>query len=128
VLISKFGPQRQEVSGRWRKLHNEELRNLYASTNIISIIKSRRMRWVGDVACIEEIRNAYKSLVGRHEGKRPLGRSRHRWEHNIGTDLRELGWEDVDWMQLAQAGSCKHVNKPSVSIKGGKFLEYLSDY
>jgi len=68
------------VAGGWRKLHNEEPYNLYTSTNIIWIIKSRRMRWAGHIAHMEDMRNAYKILVRKPEGKRQLGRPRHRWE------------------------------------------------
>jgi hypothetical protein len=78
-----FGPKRDEVLGGWRKLHNEELHNLYFSLSIIRINKSRRMRWAGHVARIGEKRNAYRILVGKPEGKRPLERPRHRWEDNI---------------------------------------------
>jgi hypothetical protein len=76
VLRRIFGPRRDEVTGDWKKLHNEELRNLYCSPNIIRMIKSRRMRWAGQVPRMEETRNAYEILVGKPEGKRPLGRPR----------------------------------------------------
>jgi hypothetical protein len=75
------------VTGGWRKLHNEELHNLYSSPSIIRIIKSRRMRWARHVARMGEKRNVYRSLVGKPEGKRPLGRPRHRWIDNIKMDL-----------------------------------------
>jgi hypothetical protein len=78
VLRRIFGPKRDEVTGEWRKLHNEELRDLYSSPSIISIIKSRRMRWAGYVARMREKRDAYRLLVGKPEGKRPLGRPRRR--------------------------------------------------
>jgi hypothetical protein len=97
-----FGPKRDEVTGEWRKLHNEELRDLYSSPSIIRIIKSRRMRWAGCVARIGEKRNAYRLLVGKAEGKRPLVRPRRRWVDNIRIDLGEVGWGDVDWIGLAQ--------------------------
>jgi hypothetical protein len=90
------------VTGEWRKLHNEELRDLYSSSSIIRIIKSRRMRCAGHVARMGEKRNAYRLLMGKPEGKRPLGRPRHRWVDNIRTDLGEVGWSDVDWIDLAQ--------------------------
>jgi hypothetical protein len=96
VLRKIFGPNRDEVTGEWRKLHNEELRDLYSSPRIIRIIKSRRMRWAGHVARIEEKRNAYILLVGKPEGKRPLGRPRRRWVANIRKYLGEVGWDDVD--------------------------------
>jgi hypothetical protein len=102
VLRRVFGPKRDEVRGEWRKLHNEELRDLYSSPSIITIIKSRRMRWAGHVARMGEKRNAYRLLVGKPEGKRPLERPRRRWVDNIRMDLREVGWGDVDWIGLAQ--------------------------
>jgi hypothetical protein len=74
VLRRIFGPKRDEVTGGWRKLHNEELHGLYSSSSIIRVIKSRRMRWAGHVAHMGEVRGAYKILVGRPEGRRPLGR------------------------------------------------------
>jgi hypothetical protein len=102
VLRRIFGPKRDEVTGGWRKLHNEELHNSYSSSNIISIIKSRCMRWSGYVARIGENRNAYRFLVGKPEGKRPLGRPRRRWEDNNRMVLGEVRWGDVDWIGLAQ--------------------------
>jgi hypothetical protein len=102
VLSKIFGPRRDEVMEDWRKVHNEELRDLYSSSSIIRIIKSRRMRWVGHVARMEEKRNAYKLLVEKPEEKRPLGRSRRRWVDNIRMDLGEVGWGGVDWIGLAQ--------------------------
>jgi hypothetical protein len=87
VLRRIFGPKRDEVTGEWRKLHNEELRDLYSSPRIIRIIKSRRMRWASHVARIWEKRNAYRLLVGKPEGKRPLRRPRRRWVDNIKRDL-----------------------------------------
>jgi hypothetical protein len=88
--------------GGWRKLHNEELHNLYSSPSIIRIIKSRRMRWMGHVARMGEKRNVYRLLVGKSEGKRPLGRPRRRWIDNIKLDLLEIGLSVVDWIGLAQ--------------------------
>jgi hypothetical protein len=82
--------------------HNEELHNLYSSPSIIRIIKSIRMRWAGHVARMGEKRNAYRILVGKPDGKRPLGRPRHRWLDNIKMYLREIGWDEVDWMVMAQ--------------------------
>jgi hypothetical protein len=102
VLRRIFGPKRDEVTGEWRKLHNEELRDLYSSPSLIRIIKSRRMRWVGHVARMWEKRNAYRLLVGKPEGKRPLGRPTRRWVNNIRMDLGEVGWGDVDWIGLAK--------------------------
>jgi hypothetical protein len=90
VLRGIFGPKTDEVIGGWRKLHNEELHNLYCSPSIIRIIKSRRIRWAGHVARMGEKRNVYRILVAKPEGKRPLGRARRRWEDNIRMDLREI--------------------------------------
>jgi hypothetical protein len=97
VLRRIFGPNRDEVTGGWRKLHSEELHNLYSSPSIIRMNKSRRMRWAGHVARIGEKMNAHRILVGNPEGKRPLGRV-----NNIKMDLREIGWDDGDWLYLAQ--------------------------
>jgi hypothetical protein len=102
VLRRIFGPKRDEVTGGWRKEHNEEHRALYSSPSIIRIIKSRRMRWAGHVARMGEKRNAYRLSVGKPEGKRPLGRPRRRWVDNIKIDLLEIGWGGVDWNGLAQ--------------------------
>jgi hypothetical protein len=95
-------PQRDEVTGEWRKLHNEELRYLNSSPSIIRMIKTRRMRWVCHVARMGDKRNAYRVLVGKPEGKRSLGRSRRRWMDNIRMNLGEVEWGDVDWIGLAQ--------------------------
>jgi hypothetical protein len=100
VLRRIFGPKRDEVTGGWRKLHNEELHYLYSSPSIIRIIKS--MRWAGHLARMGEKRNAYQIMVGKQEGKRPLGRPRHRWVDHIKMDLREIGWDVMDWIDLAQ--------------------------
>jgi hypothetical protein len=86
----------------WRKLHNDELHDLYSSPNIVRVIKSRRMMWVGHVAGTGEGRGVYGVLVGRTEGKRPLGRPRHRWEDKIKMDLRETVADGAKWIQLAQ--------------------------
>jgi hypothetical protein len=90
------------VTGGWRKLHNDELRDLYSSPSFIRILKSRRMRWAGHVAGMGEKRNAYRLLVGKPEGKRPLGSRRRRWVDNIKMDLLEIGWDGVDWIGLVQ--------------------------
>jgi hypothetical protein len=103
VLRRIFGPKREE-DGSWRKLHNDELHNLYSSPNIVRVIKSRRMKWAGHVARMGEGRGVYRVLVGRPEGKRPLGRPRRRWEHNIKLDLREIGIDGAKWIQLGQDG------------------------
>jgi hypothetical protein len=102
VLRKIFGPKRDEVTGDWRKLHNEELHGLYSSPSIVRVIKRRRIRWAGHVARMGEVRGAYNILVGRPEGRRPLGIPRRRWEDNIKMDLREIGFGDVDWIDLAQ--------------------------
>ncbi|KAJ4431277.1 hypothetical protein ANN_19874 [Periplaneta americana] len=102
VLRKIFGAKRDEVTGEWRKLHNTELHALYSSPDIIRKIKSRCLRWAGHVVRMGESRNAYRVLVGRPEGKRPLGRPRRRWEDNIKMDLREVGYDDRDWINLAQ--------------------------
>jgi hypothetical protein len=105
VLRRTFGPKRDEVTGEWRKLHNEELHNLYSSYSVIGMIKSRTMRWEGHVARMGEKRNAYRLVVGKPEGQRPLGRPRRRWVDNIRMDLGEVGWGDVDWIGLAKDGN-----------------------
>jgi hypothetical protein len=101
VLRRIFGPKREE-DGSWRKLHNDELHSLYSSPNIVRMIKSRTMRWTGHVARIGEGRGVYRVLVGRPEGKRPLGRPRHRWKDNIKMDPREIGLDRANWIRLAQ--------------------------
>jgi hypothetical protein len=107
VLRRIFGPRRDEVTGDWRKLHNGELHKLYSSPDIIRQVKSRRMRWAGHVARMGEGRNLYRVLVGKPEGKRPLGRQRRRWEDGIKMDLREIGWGCVEWIHLAQDRDCR---------------------
>jgi hypothetical protein len=101
VLRRIFGPKREEDGSR-RKLHNDEVHNLYSSLNIVRVIKSRRMRWAGHVARMGQGRGVYRLLVGRPEGKRPLERPRRRWEDNIKMDLREIGINGANWIQLAQ--------------------------
>jgi hypothetical protein len=101
VLRRIFGHKREE-DGSWRRLHNDELHSLYSSPNIVRVIKSRRMRWAGHVARTGEGKGAYRVLVGRPEGKRPLGRPRRRWEDNIKMDLREIGIDEANWIRLAQ--------------------------
>jgi hypothetical protein len=95
-----FGTKR-EVTGEWRKLHNEELHDLYSLPNIVRVVKSRRMRWAGHVARMGQD-SVYRVLVGKPEGKRPLGRPRRRWENNIDMHLQEVGEGCWDWMELAQ--------------------------
>jgi len=97
-----FGPTMDEGTGEWRKLHNEELNDLYCSPNIVREIKLRRMRWAGHVARMGERRDIYRVLVGKPEGKRPLGRLRHRWEDNIKMDLQEVGFWVMGWIDLVQ--------------------------
>jgi hypothetical protein len=107
VLRGIFWPKRDEATGEWRRLHNEELNDLYSSPNIIRVIKSRRMRWAGHVARMAETRGAYRILVGRPEGRRPLGRPRRRWEDNIKMNLREVGWEawtGLSWLRIGTGG------------------------
>jgi hypothetical protein len=94
--------KRDDVTGEWRRLHSAELHNLYSSPDIIRQIKSRRMRWAGHVARIGEGRNVYRVLVGKPEGKVPLGRPRRRWEEGIKMDFWEIGWGGVEWIHLAQ--------------------------
>ena len=102
VLRRIFGPRRDEVTGEWRRLDNEELNDLYSSPNNVRVIKSRRMRWAGHVARMGEERGVYRVLVGKPEGKRPLGRPRRRWVDNIRMDLQEVGCGYMDWIGVAQ--------------------------
>ena len=102
VLRRIFGPKRGEVTGEWRKLHNEQLNDLYSSPNIVRVLKSRRMRWVGLVKCMGERRSVYRVFVGKPEGKRPLGRPWCRWEGNIKMDFQEVGCGGKEWIELAQ--------------------------
>jgi hypothetical protein len=101
VLRKIFGPKREE-DGSWMKLYNDELHSLYSSPNIVRVIKSRSMRWAGRVARMGEGRGIYRILVGRPEGKRPLGRPRSRWEDNIKLDFSETGIDVANWIRLAQ--------------------------
>jgi hypothetical protein len=121
------GPKRDEVTGGWRKLHN-----LYSSPSIIRMIKSRNMRWVGHAARMGEKRNACRILVRKPEGKRPRGRPRRRWVDNTKMDLREIGWDGMDWVGLIWlrigTSSCKHGNEPSGSIKCWEVLEWLHNW
>jgi hypothetical protein len=99
VLRRLFEPKRDEVIGDMRKLHTQELHHLYSSPKMIRIMKSRRMRWARHVAPIGKMRNFYTILVQR---KRPLARHRRRWEDNIKMDVKEIGWEGVDWIHVVQ--------------------------
>jgi hypothetical protein len=104
LLESRY---RDEVTGEWRRLHNEELNDLYSSPNIIRVIKSRRMSWAGHVARMGEGRGAYRVLVGRPEGRRPLERPRHRWEDNIKMNLQKVGWgawTGLIWLRTGTGG------------------------
>jgi hypothetical protein len=106
VLRRIFGPKREE-DGSWRKLHNDELHNLYSSPTIVRVIKSRRMRWAGHVVRMGEGRGVCRVLFGRPEGKRPLGRPRRRWEDNIKLDLREegsMGRTGFSWLRIGSSG------------------------
>jgi hypothetical protein len=96
-----FAPKKEE-GGSWRKLYNDELHGLYSSPNIVRAIKPRRMKWAGHVARMGEGRGVYRVLVGRLEGKRPLGRPRRRWEDNIKMDLREIGIDETNRIRLDQ--------------------------
>jgi hypothetical protein len=100
-VLRIFGPKREE-DGSWRKLHYDELHDLYSSPNIVRVIKSRRMKWAGHVTRMGEGRGAYRVLIGRPEGRRPLGRPRRRWEDNIKMDLGEIGIDGANWIRLAQ--------------------------
>jgi len=102
VLRRIFGPRWDEVTGEWRNFHNEELNDLYTSPNIVRVIKSRRMRWAGHVARMGGQRRVYRVLVGKPEGRKPLGRPRRRWVGSIRMDLQEVGCGYMDWIGLAQ--------------------------
>jgi hypothetical protein len=102
VLRRVFGPKRDEVTGEWRKLYNEELNDLYTLPNIVRVVKSRRMRWAWHVARMGEGRGVHRVLVGKPKGKRPLGRPRRRWEDNIKMDLQEVRGSCGDWMERSQ--------------------------
>ena len=102
ILVFCLYSERDEVTGKWRKLHNEELSDLYSLPNIVRVVKWRRMRWAGHVARMGEGRGVHRVLVGKPEGKSQLGRPRHRWEDNIKMDLQKVGGSCGDWMELAQ--------------------------
>ena len=102
VLRKIFGAKKDEITGEWTKLHNAELHALYSSPNIIRNVKWRRLRWAGNVARMEQSRNAYRVLVGKPESKKPLWRSRRRWEDNVKMDFREVGCDPRDWIALAE--------------------------
>ena len=102
MLRRIFGPKRDKVTREWRKLYNEEFNDLYCSLNIVRVIKSSRIRWAGHVAGMGKRRGVYRAVMGKLEGKRPLGRPRRRWEDNIKMDLQEMGCGGMDWIELAQ--------------------------
>jgi len=102
VLRRIFGPKRDEVTGEWKRLHNEELNDFYSSPNIVRVMKSRRMRWAGYVARMGDERGVYRVLVGKPEGRRSLRRPRRRWVDNIRIDLQAVGRGYMDWIGLAQ--------------------------
>ena len=107
VLRGIFGPRRDEVTGEWRKLHNKQLNDLYCSPNIVRVIKSRTMRWAGHVARMGERRGVYRVLVGKPEGKSPLGRPKGKWEDNIRMDLQEVGCGvciGSSWLRIGTGG------------------------
>jgi hypothetical protein len=132
VLTRIFGPKTDKVTGRWRKLHNEELRDLYSSPSIIRMIKSRRMRWAGHVRQMGEKRNVYRLLVQKPEGRRPLGRPKQSWVDNIKTDFGETGWDGVEWMVWLNIGqvesSCECNNEPSGSMKCWETIKWLQNW
>jgi hypothetical protein len=131
VLKKVFGPKRDEVTGEWRKLHDEELNDLYSLPNIVWVVKSRRMRWAGHVARMEEDRGVHRVLVGKPKGKKSLGRPRRRWEDNI--DLQEVEGGRGDWMELAEerdrwralVGTVRDFRVP---INAGNFLTSCKVY
>jgi len=127
VLRMILRPKRDEVTGEWRKLHNEELSDLHSSPNIILVIESRTMRWEGHVARIVEWRDVYRVMVGKPERKRPLSNPMRRRVDNIKTELQELGWRHgLDSSGLGQGevvGTCTCGNEPSGSTKCGEFLD-----
>jgi hypothetical protein len=102
VLRRIFGPRRDKGTRDWRKLHSEEFNDLYSSPHTVQVIKSRRMKWAEHIAHTGERRDVYRVLVGKHEGKRPLGRPSCRWEDNIKLHLQEVGCGDRDWIKLTQ--------------------------
>jgi hypothetical protein len=130
VLRRIFGPKKGEVTGEWRKLHNEELNDLNSLPNIVRVVKSRKMRWVGHVERMGEEIGVHRVLVGKPEGKMPLGRPRRRWEGNIKMDLQEVGGGRGVWMELAQdrdgwRAIVSTVKNLRVPHKCGEFLDWL---
>jgi hypothetical protein len=130
VLKRVFGRERDEVIGEWRKLNNEELNDLYSLPNIVRVVKSRKMKWVWHVAHMGDERGVHRVLVGKPEGKRPLGRPRRRWERNIKMDLQEAGRVRGEWMEFAQdrdswRALVSTVRDFRVPKKCGEFLDWL---
>jgi hypothetical protein len=126
VLRRIFGPKRDEAMGGWIKLHNEELCDLYCSPSIIRMIKSRKLRRTGNVVQMRIRRtHAYMLFVGKPEGKRPLGRPSHRWVHNIKMDLKEIGWNGMDWIGVAR--DREQWRALSDSIKCWEVFEWLNN-
>jgi hypothetical protein len=123
VLRRILGPKRDEVIGGWRKLHNEELHNLYCSPGIIRMLKSRKMILAGHVARMEAKLKAYRILVEKPEGNRLLGRPRHRWVDNIKMNLTEIGWGSLNWVDLAHNRDQWMALVTSGSIKFWEVLE-----
>jgi len=127
LLRRILGPKRDEITGEGRKLNNEELNDLYSSPNIVWVVKSR-MRWAGHVAHMGQSRGICKVLVWKPEGKRPVRTPTHRCEHNIKMDLQEVGYEGMDWSDVAQdRDSCRAVMKVVMNLRGsikcGEFLQ-----
>ena len=119
VLRGIFGPKGDEVTGEWRKLYNEELNDLYSSPNIVRVIKARIMRWAGHVVHVGERIGVYRVMVGKLEGKRPLGRPRRRWEDNIKMDIQEVGCVGMDWIELAQdRDRCRALVNAVTNLRG----------
>ena len=102
MYVLMYVPRWNKVTGEWRRLHNEELNDLYSSPNIVRVIKSRRIRWVGHVARVGEERRVYRVLLGKPEERRPLGGPRRRWVDTVRMDVQEVGCGYVDWIGLAQ--------------------------
>jgi len=125
-VLRIFGPKRDKVTGKWRKLH-KGLNDLYCSPSIFRVIRSRRMRWAGHVACMGDRRGIYRILIGKTEGKKPLGIPRPRWEDNINMDLQEVGCGGMDWIKLVQdrerwRALVNVVINPQIPQNAGNFL------